>query len=690
MPRDWEKLRNKLAAAIIAYSGAFVFIQPVQAQEPASVAQPAGATAATPASESPEQKALKLAEASRRLSLELEGRVSALVARHIPAAEFQVIVNAKAPETLQDQLPYFPGSSGLGALGTAGTAAAGPTDIKITVFLAQRFGKETTVSLERIMKEKLADLGDKNFAITFEKITVKTEPADSDIQRRLEKAEADLRSASSTSQTVERERNDIKSELTATKTNFDNMIKGEQDKAKAAEEKAKALEESKESLKNLAQSGVWVLVAILLGVCLIFASRLFAAAIKTVGNGISTIAGSLENLANSMGQKPEESATEEKEEVSQEEPVAAAGGVGGSGTTATLESLRARAFDLNKELLATINENNESIVLKYLSGLLGHPDTVDIAVATMEVLGKEKANQMFYRLGREFQEQIMNFLNHGHYRKNKIELMVDGGEQLMTRMMGESFKATRGALTPEMTELLLQLSTTDLADVVNTIDMNHRLRLFFYLEPTRLADILSVIGKTMPTELEEIGSNLHRIAEFEKSVEFDQALIQAMRQRLDANQQDQMEPYMKYYQEVLETMDESMVESILSKLSAVDERLRKHLQANIVTLNTYFGLQAEFQKELLEGFGNKAIATLMAGVEKEQGEVFLKYIEERRHSLIQEEIDGMESQPKREIRANFDKVKATLLARMKILAKSGALAEAVQPASASTQQPTAA
>lgn len=657
-------------------------------------AQTPPATQAPAATETPEQKAARIAAASKRLGIALENRISELVARHIPPQEFQVIVQAEASEEVTPELPYFPGASGF-SLEAISTGNPQLKSVNVTVLLGTRFGKETTTSLEKILKEKLKDLANNNLSLKFEKLTVKTEPIDSEIQRKLQKAEADLRTATTATQTVERERNDFKNELLSVrsnlesqKTNFDSQIKSEQDKVKAAEEKVKALEESKDTLKNLTQSGVWVLVAILVGVCLIFASRLFATAIKTVGTGISTIAGSLENLANSLGQKQDPQDSSDKGEKGGDEPtVAAAGTASGSSTTATIEALRSRVVDLNNELLSTINEFNENIVLKYLSNLLGHPDTVDLAVATMEVLGKEKANALFYRLGKSYQDQVVQFLNHGHYRKHKIELMVEGGEQLLTRMMGENFKATRGILTPEITELLLQLSTQDLADVVNTIEMEQRLRLFFYLEPTRLADILSVIGKTMPSELEQIGNNLHRIAEFEKRIELDAPLIQAMKQRLEANQQDQMEPYLKYYTAVLETMEESMVEALMSKLSQTDERLRKHLQANIVTFNTYFDLPEEFQKELLEGFGNKAVATLIAGVEQQQGEMILKHIEERRHVLIQEEIDSMQAQPKREVRANFDKVKATLLARMKHLAKSGALSDLNQ---GSSEQPTTA
>ena len=46
--------------------------------------------------------------------------------------------------------------------------------------------------------------------------------------------------------------------------------------------------------------------------------------------------------------------------------------------------------------------------------------------------------------------------------------------------------------------------------------------------------------------------------------------------------------------------------------------------------------------------------------------------------MIQEEIDSMQSQSKRDIRVNFDKVKSTLISRMRVLAKSGALAELME------------
>lgn len=692
MPTRTQKVQKYLFASTVALQAllstsevGFLFAQDTTAAPANSASEPipdAQNAATTPNNVNPVQSTApseplnRIAAAIKQVNRALELKISEIIARHIPVREFQVIVKVEASEIPANELPYFPGVSGTASDSSQTDPAI--TAINVTILLSSRFGTETTDALSKILENKLSDLVGNGLKISFETLTIKTESNHDEIQKRLERAEADLRNATTNSQTIERERNDTKNELIATKTTletqkttFENQLKLEQEKAKELAERTKQLEDRQETIRHFTQSGVWIVFAILIGICLIFASKLFATAIKAVGIGISTIAGSLETLANSLSEKNQTKESDNRQASDETPSATAVSGV--AGTTATIETLRARVVELNIELLAAINDTNDNILVKYLSHLLGHPDTVDLAVATMEVLGKDKANQIFYRLGRTYQDQVIQFLNHGRYRKNKIELMVEGGEQLLTRLMGENLKVSRGILTPEVAELILQLSVSDLVDVANTLDTDHKLRVFFYLEPTKLAEFLTLLGKIFPNELETVADSLHRIAEFEKRVDLDPFIILTMKQRLEANQQDHMEPYLKYYQNVLETMDESLAESLMHKISQSDDRLRKHLRAHIVTFNTYFELPEDYQRELIEGLGNKAIGTLIAGIEPHQGEIILKLVEERRHDLIQEEIDSMASLPKREIRDNFDKVKATILARMKILSKSGVL-----------------
>ena len=81
---------------------------------------------------------------------------------------------------------------------------------------------------------------------------------------------------------------------------------------------------------------------------------------------------------------------------------------------------------------------------------------------SLELLGRETATQLFKRLGIEAQETLLKFLHAGVYERSKMELMLEAGEELKTRMLAESFDQVRTGASEKIGERLLQLSDDDL------------------------------------------------------------------------------------------------------------------------------------------------------------------------------------------------------------------------------------
>ena len=103
-----------------------------------------------------------------------------------------------------------------------------------------------------------------------------------------------------------------------------------------------------------------------------------------------------------------------------------------------MEAVARRVLELHEELAPALDEATQGLVLEHLAFLLEDEATVDLAVATMELLGKDKANELYRNLAPDHQQKVYTFLKSGSHSRPKGEVMMSVGEALKTKIFGAS------------------------------------------------------------------------------------------------------------------------------------------------------------------------------------------------------------------------------------------------------------
>lgn len=527
--------------------------------------------------------------------------------------------------------------------------------VRATVWIAKRFPAKSREDLLELLTTQLALMPD---AIEFKTFDVATADGKSDQQ--IQKLEADLRQSKSDAQRLERERNDIKMELALAKAKKDAQAAGE------------VRPEEGGNMSTLIKSAPWLVLALACLVVLLVASRMFASSIRSIGGGVSSLAGALQSIGGGMNLKTEGTASAADAAATESLPLPDGPPAAARGEDSASHE---RVLRLHEELAGGFNPKMESITLKRLTDLLGEPDTVAKGVALLELLGKARANELFLRLAPACQESVLRFLSDGHFGRPKSELMLEAGEELKTRLLGEHFGNLRGELTLKLGELMLQLDEQDVVDLTSAIPDQLRARWFLYLEPDLLARTISTISARSPANIAQIMDAVPRIAAFERSVELDEQIVPLVEAALANKRADGSSKYLQYYMDLLESLDDKLAETAVERFAAADPRLRAQLSSFVVTLATLFKVPASVRKDLVEPLGNRAIASLLFGLEAPLRKELLDCLSPRRHDQINEELEVMSGMPAREASALFDQAKGAVITGLKKLRASGELAE---------------
>lgn len=605
-----------------------------------------------------------------------EAQAREVIGRHVPANEFQVDIKIKLNgQSIQD-LPYVPSYLSVGAFREANFRTLGQMvqDISIDVFLTERFKGATQKTIQDLLVRKLALEGKSQAATKFHVLSVDVSKPDESFSKDLQKMQTDLKQAQSDFKVLERERNDIRNELALAKSNLENKLRD----MEMERLKEKQVRENEVTIPPpetmLAKYGIWWALAFLGFVTLIVSSKMFSSAVKSVGKGISTIAGAIESLGGAFGKKEggssesEVHTTNAAQDPNQPPPVASPSAI------SSLEMLQNRVLALSKDLMENYTERTEGIILKHLIECVSRPETVAKGVAVLELFGKTQSQRIYERLGKRGQEAVLTFLDRGHYGKPKIELMLEAGEELKTKLLSEQFGNLRGTLTIKLANLIVQMTEADQVEVVHELKAELKPRFFVYLESEKLGALISATQTKYPDDVDVILSLIPKIVEVEHKTNLDDQIASIVDQYLKKYDQDAQRPYLPYFQQVIESLNTNLAEKALETLSAADSRIDAFLSSKLVTFKTYFRLPLEVRKDILSSdFSNKSIAALLFGTAQDKRADILDCIEKRRHSLIQEELDGFEGMTQREAMDEHEKAKVLIVDKLKKLLASGEL-----------------
>lgn len=615
-----------------------------------------------------------------RISEVFTDRATKVLSRYISPNDFYVTVSAKSKDNAQPELPYLPASQSSEALANLSNdelnALLGA--VNIDIWLNKKFDDATKQTLTQLVQSALGIKFADAITVKDMQITSSQPSVDGETQKLLDKAQNDLRQALTDLKALERERNDLKMESLLKANKGDSapkemVIKLNQDEPK--EEKPIGEKPKDAVIDQLIAASPILAAVVTLALVLVIVARTFSSSIRTVGSGMASVANALSSMGGSLGMRVEsdsddsskEKKSEDMEKQSIQSPVANAAAQGSSG------NIHERIMRLHDEIIANMSERTESIILTTLTDMLQRPESVAKAVATLELLGKERSNQLFKRLGKHSRETVLDFLQTGDYGRPKTELMLESGEALKTKLMAEGFGNLRGEMTIKMTEKMLALAEAEYYDIFMELSDQHKPRFMFYLDSEALGRLISTYGQKNPDSIEMVMELLSKIADVESRVDMDPYIISSIDNYLAGRKEDVQEKYVPYYQKILETMDGELAEKAVDKLGDKSHVLRSKLKGVVITINTMFKLPPEMRMNMIENMNNKQLASLICSLPEDQVTIVWDSVSRRRVDLIKDEVEILKQMAPTAMRSLFNETKNTITTRLKKMRDSGEL-----------------
>lgn len=609
-------------------------------------------------------------------------RADQALGRYLPKEKFRVLVSVKV-QGQGPEIPYLTSDIAPDALSKLPSSRLSERcqAIDVQVQVAQELPKEAQTAISELIAHELAlDLtrGDKVafFALSLPSLA---EKRGQDLE--VLKLEARLRDAQKAESTAQRDRNDLKAELIQARAAAEQAARSVTEKEaqlRAFEAAQKMVQDGKagaepESIKRTLKLHVpHFMIAGLVFILLLIVAATRAKASSLIGGAMADAAKAFESIGQALA-----SGGGRGEVTPALTPQTASGASRGQDEnrsvipTVPLEALQARILALHDEITQQLNPMTEAIVVRHLTRLLSQPEEAGRAVVTMELMGKEKANEMFGRLNLECQEAVLRFLRTGSYGRAKGELMLEAGEELVTKLLADSFSRQRCELDERVTGKLLRMQSDEIARMMRAVEQSAIPRLLLYLDANMIAHVLKVLKASDALRYERLIAVLGSLPSAERDTAADEQILQALDLQMSRMRGDVHRPYLPLYQEILEGADESMSDEIIRKLSASSPTLEAHLRSRVLSTRTLFQINPTRRAEVMASLGNRDLAALFLSLGDEEREELAKTLTPRRKSAVEEEGQRLSEVAESERQNLVKKAKASVLEQLKKLRSQG-------------------
>lgn len=661
--------------------------------------------------DAPASSARLATEAS--IAKSLENMAKSLIERHLRPEEFQVLVSVQAnPQSALD-LPYVPTGLDGRPYQDLSPEELSPyiKRVEVEILLADRYTTPTQEKLKAILQRKLALDPSRGDQITFSALGIEIETPQSELIQALTKAQAETREIQQQISNLAKERDDSQRELSVVKTALETLRQGSNQKlAELIDSSRKDLRESlKERQKveappkvekqpevsfieknlTLLSVGVLILAALILAALTSrFAMKALARSVSAIGEAVvgfgENVSEAVSSIASVKSSAPSDRRSDEgaTTRAQIEKDMAPS-------PKASLEEIQARLNALHKDLLDSLNARTEPIVLAHLGRLLENPDTVGQAVLILELLGKEKANEMYELLDPESHSLIKNFLQTGSYGRPKTELMLEVGEQLKTKLLMEVFSGVRGQISTAVASRVIKLRAKDLAMVASMLSPAVLPRLFLYLDPKRLAQVLNILKTADKTKYALSLKAIAQVPEVEKLTDLDQELTQVLDQQIAISKDDSQRPYFNWYKAIAEASDDDLADELCSQLASASPQLESYVRDQLITFRTLFMLLEDIQEELIVSMSNRNLAALLINLDDQDKSRILVMIDQRRQEVIVEEMESLRAKGQRQVAVAHREAKSLMVANIRALKGSGSLSEFIDKNAKNTKKTSA-
>jgi flagellar motor switch protein FliG len=628
-----------------------------------------------------------------------ENQAKALIERHLRPEQFQILVTVKGNPQPGTTLPYVPST-----LDTRSFQDFSPEELRpfisrvdLEILLSERFKAPTREKIQAILSKKLALDSARGDRITFSDLGIELDTPQSELAQALSRAEAESREIQARLSSLSKERDDAQRELSTAKNSLESIQQSSNqkiaelivstrkeidDRLKEREKPSDLKEQSRLAEKSFYELNMpWITGGVLILAALLLLALTSRFAVATLAKSFGSIGDAVRNF----GEKVAEAVTtltptpatgpqpDRRAEVIMKSRAASDDDRHRMGPQASLEQVQARILAIQNDLVQSMNPTTEGIIVAHVGRLVESGDTVAKAVVTLELLGKDKANEIFQLLDSESQAIIREFMRSGSYTKPKTEVMLEAAEEVKTKLLMEVFGEVRGKISAQVASRILKLRADDLALVAKRLSQETLPRLFLYLDPKRLAEVLSALKSKDEYQYAVALKALPKVPGAERLTELDKELIATLDEQITAAHDDSQKAYLGWYKAIADSLDDDVAEELRENLAAANPQLGKFVRDQMIAFGTFFLLLDEVQEELIQSLSSKNLAALVIGLNDQQKAQILVMFDKRRQELIAEDMEALSGKGQRQLNLAHRQAKNLIVANIKALKGSGSL-----------------
>lgn len=591
----------------------------------------------------------------------LDGRIVELVSSSLEPFlgkdRFYILANADVA-TAPAEIPYDPSSyrSSLASISFLEIVQQ-VTSLEILVTISDEVADSTMTSLRMLVESRFGGGGLGKVSIKFSKASLVVPPRDFSLIENLRQAKAKIDELEAKKQELEKQLSEIKSELND-KDQSALKLQDELKKLEAELQAAKDLSKDEERFEKkvgLVAGEIKPLVIMMLGVLflsiLLFAiapAKILSTAIKNIGAGFGEIGAALKSVGESIGTAigslrdgglgKESDAKEEK----------AAIATGGAVTDGQVANSGAQEFHyrhilvLIEELQKLVDADAADFLVEYLNSMLDH--SIDLGMASLEIIGKENANMIFEALPSYKKEIVRNFMQgNGYSRKSRVEWLIQAGESLKSVLAMKSWLKPNFQRQKQLSQSLLKLKPADVRTLFNKLETDELARLFQYYESQKLAEIINEMSD--PEAIAKIGPALAQMPKVAADANIDTKIAAQIGEIMQSQENNDYLRHMNYYEKMLTQVSDDIAEQISQPLSQADATLRRLVDEKVVSLSLLSQIDEASLQAVVDGLSNKALAALLTMLDETAAASLRSTLNERRSGLITEELDLINGLP---------------------------------------------
>lgn len=465
--------------------------------------------------------------------------------------------------------------------------------------------------------------------------------------------------------TQSKERGDLKSELIASKSENSRLSQSINQKSAelvsylSAAKKSNTPQQS--FLKNLKANAHYLILATLVFTALTLIAAAFRQSGGKVSGSISEIATSLEEGMRSFGSSSGRGEEGPKAEVAAQTPGTQSFADRGVGSPYQLK----RLDELRTILQTSVTPKTQLQLTMWISSLVADQTRIPKAVVSLELIPADAASAIYKKLGSADQDAIVKFMRSGEFPRSKIEMMLEAGEELLTRILADSLTGSRQALKSDVAERILKLSTSDLSSVFVELRPENYPRLMLYMDSKTIHLVMKQLRRQNQDAYRAIVSQLGRVPEAELNTEADRDLIVVLDRAISKVKDDSFRSYMNFFQEIVEQSDDDQKNDILFGIEAANPDVADKLRRAVISFSSLFRLPKGVQSEILASMGNRDVAGLMFGISNEEASNLLPCVSLRRRQIILDELKMLQDGDQENLRSINKKAKAAIIQKIR-------------------------